>query len=166
MSNLFAAHSPFRIFAFSAIASLAILVGVFFGVGAGALLLTLILAVVELTFSFDNAIINAKVLTKLSRPWQVLFLTAGILVAIFGMRVIFPIVIVMITASLGWSDVINLALHHPHEYAHHLEQAHASIAAFGGAFLLMLALTFFFDDEKHVHWIGRIEQRVSRFSHW
>jgi hypothetical protein len=166
MSNLFAAHSPFRIFAFSALASLAILVGVFFGVGAGALLLTLILAVVELTFSFDNAIINAKVLSKLARPWQVLFLTAGILVAIFGMRVIFPIVIVMITASLGWSQVIDLALHHPHEYAHHLEQAHASIAAFGGAFLLMLALTFFFDDEKHVHWIGRIEQRVSRFSHW
>ncbi len=160
------AESPLRIFAFSAIATLAILVGVVLGMGTAALLVTVILAVVELTFSFDNAILNAKVLGKLAKPWQLLFLTAGILVAIFGMRVVFPIVIVMITAGLGWSTVIDLALHHPHQYAHHLEQAHASIAAFGGAFLLMLALTFFFDDEREVRWVAWLERFFSRFTHW
>jgi len=155
-----------RIFGFSLIASLGILAAVLFGLGTGALLITLILAVVEITFSFDNAIINAKVLGKVSPAWQAAFLTLGILVAIFGMRVVFPIVIVMLTASLGWNRVVNLALHHPHEYAHHLEQAHASIAAFGGAFLLMLALTFFLDDEREVHWIAILERQLSRFSHW
>ncbi len=158
--------SAIRIFGFSLIASVGILLAVLFGVGTGALLITLILAVVEITFSFDNAIINAKVLGKVSPAWQAAFLTLGILVAIFGMRVVFPIVIVMITASLGWSQVVDLALHHPHEYAHHLEQAHASIAAFGGAFLLMLALTFFLDDEREVHWIAVVERQLSRFSHW
>lgn len=166
MSTLFAAHSPFRIFAFSALATLGILLALLFGLGTGALVLTLILAVVELTFSFDNAILNAKVLGKLSRPWQLLFLTVGIFIAIFGMRIVFPIVIVMITAGLGWGEVINLALHHSVEYAHHLEQAHTSIAAFGGAFLLMLALTFFFDDERDIHWIGVVERQLTRFSHW
>jgi len=166
MSRLFHAHSPFRIFAFSIAATLAILVAVLWGLGAGALLLTAILAVVELTFSFENAIINAKVLGKISRPWQVLFLTLGILIAIFGMRIVFPIVIVMVTASLAWGTVVNLALHHPSEYAHHLEQAHAYISAFGGAFLLLLGLTFFFDDGKRVHWIAWLERRLSRLSHW
>lgn len=166
MAKLFHPHSPVRIFAFSAAATLAILAAVLFGLGAGALLLTAILAIVELTFSFENAVINAKVLQKISRPWQMVFLTLGILIAIFGMRVAFPILIVMITAGLSWSKVMDLALNHPHEYAHHLEQAHASIAAYGGAFLLMLALTFFFDDERHIHWIGVVERQLSRFSHW
>lgn len=166
MFKPFAPHSPLRIFAFSIAASLAILLGVLFGVGPGALVLTLILAVVEITFSFDNAIINAKVLSKIARPWQVLFLTLGIIIAIFGMRVLFPLLIVVLTAHLGWGQTVDLALHHPHQYAAHLEQAHTTISAFGGAFLLMLALTFFFDDEKKVHWIHWLERRLHRFSHW
>ncbi|HSX06858.1 MAG TPA: DUF475 domain-containing protein [Candidatus Saccharimonadia bacterium] len=166
MASVASGGSALRIFGFSLVASLGILLAVLFGLGGGALLITLILAVVEITFSFDNAIINAKVLGKVSAAWQAAFLTLGILVAIFGMRVVFPIVIVMVTASLGWNQVVNLALHHPHEYAHHLEQAHASIAAFGGAFLLMLALTFFLDDEREVHWIAAVERQLSRFSHW
>jgi len=159
-------HSPLRIFGFSIIATVAILAGVSFGVGVGALVITLILAVVELTFSFDNAIINAKVLGKLSKFWQMIFLSVGIIIAIFGMRVVFPVLIVMLTAHLGWGTVVDLALHHSHEYAHHLEKAHASIAAYGGAFLLMLALAYFMDNEKEVHWLQRIEKPLSRFSHW
>lgn len=166
MKHLLAAHSPFRIFAFSALSSLAIFLAVGFGMGMGALVLTLILAVVEITFSFENAVINAKVLGKMSQRWQMVFLTVGILIAIFGMRVIFPIIIVMITAKLGWNQVVDQALNHPEEYAHHLEQAHTSIAAFGGTFLLLLALTFFFDAERNIHWIARIERALTRFSHW
>lgn len=166
MSSLFSSHSPLRIFAFSLVASLAILLGVLFGIGPGALLVTLVLVVVEITFSFDNAIINAKVLTRVSQFWQTIFLSVGIIIAIFGMRVLFPIIIVSLTAHLGWGDVVNLALHHPKEYAHHLEQAHATISAFGGAFLLLLALQFFFDDEREVLWLRRIEKRLQRLSHW
>jgi hypothetical protein len=72
----------------------------------------------------------------------------------------------MLTAHLSWGRVVDLALHHSHQYAHHLEQAHPSIAAFGGAFLLLLALTYFFDDERKVRWIVVVERVFSRFSHW
>jgi hypothetical protein len=166
MPRLFAVHSPLRIFAFSIVATLAVLLGVLFGKGVSALALTAILAVVELTFSFDNAIINAKILGKLSRWWQTVFLSVGIIIAIFGMRVVFPVVIVMLVAHLSWGSVVDLALHHPHQYTEHLDKAHPSIAAFGGAFLLMLALTYFLDDAKQVHWIRAIEKPLARFSHW
>ncbi len=159
-------HSPLRIFAFSGLATVATLFGVFFGMGLSALYVVLILIVVEITFSFDNAIINAKVLERLSPFWQQLFLTLGIVIAIFGMRVLFPIIIVSITAHLGWGQVIDLALHHPKEYGEHLEDAHAMIAAFGGAFLLMLAFQFFFDDERDVLWLKRLESRMQQLNHW
>ena len=166
MHKLLQSDSPFRIFAFSAISSLAILFGVAFGVGWSALGITLILTIIEITFSFDNAIINAKVLAKVSKFWQTMFLSVGIVVAIFGMRVIFPIAIVSLTAHLGWGNVLDLALHHPHEYAHHLELAHPTISAFGGAFLLMLALQFFFRDEHKELWFKRLERQFKKVSHW
>jgi len=159
------APSPWRIFAFSGTATIGILVAVLFGLGGQALFVTAVLAIIEVTFSFDNAIINAKVLAKLSRGWQTLFLTLGIVVAIFGMRVLFPIAIVSLTAHLGWHDVVNLALHHPKDYAHHLEQAHTTIASFGGGFLLLLALSFFLSRGKKVHWL-KPERTLARYSHW
>jgi len=166
VTRLLHKNSPLRIFSFSVIASAIIFLGILFGLGGEALLLTLILAAIEITFSFDNAIINAKVLSKLAPKWQLLFLTVGIVIAIFGMRIVFPVLIVVLTAHLGWHEVVDLALHHPHEYAHHLEQAHAAISAFGGAFLLLLALNYFLDDERQVRWLKRLETIFSRFSHW
>lgn len=158
--------SPFRIFAFSAAATLATLAAVAAGMGWGALYIVLILMIVEVTFSFDNAIINAKVLERLSPFWQQLFLTVGIVIAIFGMRVVFPILIVSLTSGLSWGSVIDLAFNHPAEYAHHLEDAHPVISAFGGAFLLMLAFQFFFDDERDTLWLRRLEKRLQHLSHW
>lgn len=157
--------SPLRIFAFSIASTLLILVGVLLGLGPQALFVTLVLAIIEITFSFDNAIINAKVLAKLPRFWQTMFLTLGIVVAIFGMRVLFPIMLVVLTAHLGWQDVVNLALHHPQEYAHHLEEAHPTIAAFGGSFLLLLGLSFFMDSNKTVHWL-KPERAFRRLWYW
>jgi hypothetical protein len=163
---MFHKNSPVRIFAFSVVSTLAILLAVLLGIGPSALLITLVLVVVEITFSFDNAIINAKLLAKVSVFWQTMFLSVGIIVAIFGMRVLFPIVIVSLTAHLGWHEVLNLALHHPKEYAHHLELAHPAISAFGGGFLLMLALQFFFDDKREVRWFQQLESRLQRITHW
>lgn len=166
MRTLLSAHSPLRIFAFSAIATILSLVGVAFGMGWEALYIVLVLMVVEITFSFDNAIINAKVLEQLSPFWQKLFLTVGIVIAIFGMRVIFPILIVSITAHLDWHTVLNLAINDPEEYAQYLEAAHPTISAFGGAFLLMLAFHFFFDDERDTLWLKRIESKMQRLKYW
>ena len=156
--------SPLRIFWFSALVTLASTAAVLFGLGWQATLVTLILVAVEVTFSFDNAIINAKILAKMSPAWQKAFLTIGVVIAIFGMRVVFPILIVSLTAHLSWARVLDLALHHPAAYADKLEHAHVSIAAFGGAFLLMLALHFFVDETREVLWLARLERRLQQFS--
>lgn len=160
MKHLFHAHAPVRIFAFSIFVTLAALVGVLWGLGPSALFIAAVLIVVEITFSFENAVINAKILQHLSRFWQNMFLTVGIIIAIFGMRVVFPILIVVVTAHIGWLDVINLALNKPDEYAEALNRAHPQIAAFGGAFLLMLALHFFLDDSRETLWFARLERRL------
>lgn len=157
-------RSPYRIFAFSTISTLFILLAVYFGMGTAALITTLILVVIEVTFSFDNAIINAKILTTMSPFWQKMFLSVGIIIAIFGMRIIFPILIVQITTGLPWRTVLDLALHDPNEYATYLESAQPSIAAFGGAFLLMLAGSFFFDTSRKVLWLKTPERLLQRLS--
>jgi len=158
--------STLRIFLISGIITVGALIAVALGLGVEALIVALILVAVELAFSFDNAIINAKVLAKLSPFWQKMFLTVGVVIAIFGMRVVFPLLIVMVTAHLDWQTVTNLALHHPEQYADKLQLAHPSISAFGGSFLLMLALHFFMDDNKEVVWLKRIERPLQKFSRW
>lgn len=167
LMSLLARNSPLRIFAFSGLGSIAIITAVLWGLGPAALVTTLILVVIEITFSFENAIINAKILTTMSRFWQTMFLTIGILIAIFGMRIIFPIAMVSLSIGLPWQTVLDLALHSPDEYATYLSEAHTSIAAFGGAFLLMLAGSFFFDRSRQTHWFKKPERFMQKFgSRW
>ncbi|MDQ1674005.1 MAG: uncharacterized protein QOC98_2567, partial [Frankiaceae bacterium] len=125
-------------------------------------LIVAILAVLEISLSFDNAVVNATILRRMSPWWQGIFLTVGILIAVFGMRLIFPIVIVALTAHIGPAEVFRLALDDPNQYAEKLTQAHPSIAAFGGIFLLMIFLDFMFDPEREIHWLGPIERTLGR----
>ena len=159
-------RSIFRHFGGSIIISLLALIFVYIYMGWQAALLTLALMVIEITFSFDNAIVNAKVLMTMSKFWQNIFMTIGILIAVFGMRIVFPIVIVMVTAGLPWNDVINLALNDQEAYAAAINEAHTSIAAFGGMFLLMLALHFFFDHTRKTLWFPAIEKRLLSIGKW
>lgn len=126
-----------------------------------ALWITLVLGLLEVSLSFDNAVVNASVLKTMDEFWQKMFLTVGILIAVFGMRLVFPIAIVAVVTGLGLMDVINLALNHPARYSEVLTSAYPMIAAFGGAFLLMVFLEFAFDREREVHWLGTFEQRLS-----
>ncbi len=158
-------HSPLRIFGISGLLTVISLILITIFLGPRALIVSLILIAVELAFSFDNAIINAKILSQMSEFWQKMFLTVGVVIAIFGMRVVFPLLIVMLTAHVPWHTVVDLALHNPAEYADKLDLAHPSISAFGGAFLLMLALHFFTDD-KSVLWIKKIERPLMKLSRW
>lgn len=125
-------------------------------------LIVTLLAILEISISFDNAIVNAHILKTMTPRWQQIFLTWGILIAVFGMRLVFPIVIVAAAAGLNVVDVVDQALNEPDLYAENLEEAYAIIAAFGGIFLLMVFLNFFFDDEKDVHWAGPLEGALSR----
>jgi len=161
MERLLHEHSSFRIFAISGTLTVLTLLAVAFGLGWQAAFIATLLVIIEITFSFENAIINARILGTMSKFWQQIFLTIGIFIAIFGMRVIFPIAIVSLTAGLDWGSVINLALNEPDKYADELHHAHPSIAAFGGMFLLMLGLHFFFEKKRH-HWIDMIEKPLER----
>ncbi|WP_131667467.1 DUF475 domain-containing protein [Psychrobacter pygoscelis] len=127
-----------------------------------ALSITAILAVMEISLSFDNAVVNASVLKHWNHFWKMIFLTVGILIAVFGMRLVFPIVIVAVTADMGMMDVINLALYNPNEYSAKLMAHHAEISAFGGMFLMLVFLNFLFDDQE-VHWFDWLESRLAKF---
>lgn len=123
-----------------------------------------VLSILEVSLSFDNAVVNATVLREMDPVWQQRFLTIGILIAVFGMRIAFPIAIVAIAADLGPVEAITLSLNEPQEYERIVSEAHLGIAGFGGAFLAMVGLTFFFDGEKEVHWIGALERSINKFS--
>lgn len=127
-----------------------------------ALFITLILAVMEVSLSFDNAVVNASVLKHWDKFWKTIFLTLGMLIAVFGMRLVFPIVIVAVTADMGMMDVMQLALNNPKEYSEKLIAHHAEISAFGGMFLLLVFLNFLF-DEKEVLWFYWLEHRLAKF---
>lgn len=123
---------------------------------------TSILALLETTISFDNAIVNASILKKMTPIWQRRFLTWGILIAVFGMRLLFPVVIVCLAATLGPIDAVKLALNDPARYAEIMHSVHPQVASFGGAFLALVALSYFFNSEKETHWISIIETRLAR----
>lgn len=123
-----------------------------------------VLSILEVSLSFDNAVVNATVLREMDPVWQQRFLTIGILIAVFGMRIVFPIAIVSIAAGIGPWAAIELSLGDPEEYERIVSAAHIGIAGFGGAFLAMVGLTFFFDEEKDVHWIAWLEDRATRFA--
>jgi len=129
-----------------------------------ALTITAILAVMEVSLSFDNAVVNASVLRGWDHFWKMIFLTVGIVIAVFGMRLIFPIVIVAVTADMGMLEVVKMALNDPIHYSEKLMAHHAEIAAFGGAFLMLVFLNFFLDEGKDTHWFKWLEARLANLA--
>ena len=127
-----------------------------------ALFLATVLSVLEISLSFDNAVVNAIVLKKMTPLWQHRFLTWGIAIAVFGMRLVFPLALVGVMAHVNPIDALVLAATKPAEYAQIMLSAHVSIAAYGGAFLLMVALKYFFEETKDVHWVRIIEAPISK----
>ncbi len=125
------------------------------------ILTILLLALMEVSLSFDNAVINAGVLKDMSTKWQNRFLTWGIAVAVFGMRLVFPVVIVAVAGHLPMDKVVSMAVHDPVAYAAALAAHHINISAFGGMFLLMVFIEFVCDSSKEVHWLGWVERRLA-----
>ncbi|MFK3889768.1 DUF475 domain-containing protein [Sphingomonas sp. NPDC079357] len=130
----------------------------------GIVWIVLVLGVLEVSLSFDNAVVNATVLRDMEPVWRRRFLTWGIIIAVFGMRIVFPLVIVAISAQIGPIDAVKLAATDPVTYQRIITGAHIGISGFGGAFLAMVGLTFFLDEEKELHWIGVIERPFSGLS--
>ncbi|MBH0119106.1 DUF475 domain-containing protein [Rhodococcus sp. HM1] len=161
-----------RIFGASFAVTVVSLVVAFLYGGPQALFLAAILGVLEVSLSFDNAVINATVLQRMSDFWQKIFLTVGILIAVFGMRLVFPLVIVWAASGLGPVEALRLALNPPADGAAYfpdgspsyetlITDAHPQIAAFGGMFLLMLFLHFIFED-REIKWLQWIERPLAK----
>ena len=132
------------------------------GTGLTCVFIAMVLAILEISLSFDNAVVNAMKLEGMSPKWRHRFITWGILIAVFGMRFLFPLLVVSIFARLNILSVLDMALNNVNQYAHYLELTHAPIVTFGGAFLLMLFMDYFTERDKDVHWLKPIELRLQR----
>lgn len=153
-----------RIFGWSIAITVAALAASLLLGDAEALALVAILIVLEVSLSFDNAVVNAKVLIRMSAFWQKMFLTVGILIAVFGMRLVFPLVLVGITADLNPIDVFDLAREGgdgPGTYHAYLDDAYPAIAGFGGMFLAMLWLQWLFEEREH-RWLRWLEVPLAK----
>lgn len=150
-----------RIFGWSVAVTIAVLAASFWLGGPEVFALVAILGVLEVSLSFDNAVVNATVLQRMSDWWQRIFLTVGILIAVFGMRLLFPLIIVAVTAGLSPVEALDLAINQPDVYAAELSLAHPAIAAFGGMFLAMIFLDFMLESREFT-WLSWIEKPLSR----
>ncbi|MDQ7091609.1 MAG: DUF475 domain-containing protein [Methylococcales bacterium] len=128
--------------------------------GWAAVAIVSILAILEVSLSFDNAVVNASVLKNMDELWKRRFLTWGMLIAVLGMRLVFPVVIVAFAADLGIFKVAYMAVADPDLYASFLTSAHVQISAFGGTFLLLVFLYFILDHEKEVMWLEKLEKKL------
>lgn len=126
--------------------------------------IVVVLAVLEVSLSFDNAVVNATVLKDMDELWRRRFLTWGMVFAVYGMYIFFPLAIVAVAAGLNPVEAVQLSLSQPARYEEIVSSAHTGIAGFGGAFLSMVGLKFFFDEEKDVHWVATIEEALSKVS--
>lgn len=126
-----------------------------------AFVMVLILGVLEVSISFDNAVVNATVLKDMTPLWRHRFLTWGMLIAVFGMRLAFPLLIVGVVAHLNPWAALTMAAFHPDEYAKIMLSVHHEISAFGGSFLMLVALKYFFDENHEIQWIRMIERPLS-----
>lgn len=150
-------------FWFSILATAVGLVALFLYGGWEAFFIAILLFLLEITLSFDNAVVNARVLQKMTKEWQQRFLTWGILIAVFGTRFVLPIVIVsVITLTNPWV-ITQMALFDAAQYGHLLEDAKHAIHAFGASFLLLVALKYFLDTNKKLHWIQSVEEHLSKW---
>lgn len=156
----------FRVFIISALLTIALgsLVG-WYG-GGGTLWTFAVLVLLEITFSFDNAIINSRILGRMSAFWQQLFLTVGMVFAVFIVRFILPVAIIAFSSNTGLVHVIDVAFRQPATYSILLDHAAPIINAFGGTFLIMIGLNYFLDRQKDIHWLGHIERWLSRFGQY
>jgi uncharacterized protein len=156
-----------RVFGVAHVVAISCLTAAYVIEGLHGLTVAALLGVLEIAVSFDNAIVNATVLARMGQFWQRMFLSVGIVVAAIGMRLLVPLAIVSIGARMSPASAIDLAYSDPDRYHRLLLAVQPGIAAFGGAFLLMIFLGFVFEerDEVWVGWFERPLRWIGRMPH-
>lgn len=153
-------RSTWQTFRFATIltAVIYLLVGAFY---RNYLFAVITLSAIEITLSSDNAVMNAKYLTRMDERWRRRFLFWGLPIAVLGMRLFIPVIIVSLAGHMGPWTAFMLALHNPVKYGIVLESARPTLVGFGGAFLFMIAVDWAL-EKRQPTWIRFIEDRVAR----
>ena len=84
--------------------------------GIKAVYICFLLSILEISLSFDNAVVNAKVLNGMSEVWRRRFIIYGIPIAVFGMRFLFPLLIVSVASGFGMIETLSFAINQPEKY--------------------------------------------------
>lgn len=151
-----------KYFLTSSVFTVIALIVCFYVGGISAVIVGATLSILEISLSFDNAVVNASVLSSMEEVWKKRFLTWGMLIAVFGARLLIPILVISITAGMNPLAVINAAFFDTTEYARLIEHIHIYVSGFGSAFLGMVFLKFFFDENKDKHWVPFIERYMQK----
>lgn len=122
------------------------------------LFIVVVLFVLEILLFFDNVIVNVNKLKDMMLIWQCWFLIWGIFIVVFGMWIVFLVVVVVVVVNVGLFEVVCLVVVELQEYVWIMIDVWVLISVFGGMFLLMVVLLFFFDFEKDVYWIVLLEK--------
>lgn len=120
------------------------------------------LSILEISVSFDNAVVNAKKIEKMNAFWRMAFLTVGMFFAVGIVRFWLPLEIVSFIGNMSLSEALNVALHDHAKFKEIIAHSHHVIAGFGGAFLGMLAIEYFMNTEKETHWLPFLEQPLQK----
>jgi len=108
------------------------------------------LALFEITISIDNAIINAEVLSTMSKKARKWFLLWGIIIAVFLIRGLLPWIIVWASSpSLGFIGSFTASFSNDPHIKEVIEQSAPILLAGGGTFLVFLFFHWLFLETKN-----------------
>ncbi len=109
------------------------------------------LVLFETVSSIDNAVINAEVLSTMSKKARRWFLIWGMLIAVFLVRGVLPFLIVFFTApELGLFGTITATFSSDPKVVEAIESAAPMLLVGGGTFLLFLFFHWLFLEPKYL----------------
>lgn len=115
-----------------------------------AILVVLGLCLFEAISSVDNAIINAEVLSGMSKRARLWFLSWGIFFAVFVVRGLLPWIIIWATApQLGFWGAFTAMFSGNRHAAEAIEGSSPVLLIGGGMFLVLLFCSWFFREKKN-----------------
>lgn len=114
-----------------------------------AILIVFGLCLFETVNSIDNAIINAEVLSRVNKKTRRLFLTWGLLVAVFLVRGVLPWLLVWLAVPvLGAAGAFTHAFSNDPSISEAIDSSSPMLLIATGTFLLCLFLHWFFKERK------------------
>ena len=113
------------------------------------------LSLFEIIISIDNAIINAEVLSTMSKRGRKWFLFWGIIIAVFLVRGLLPWIIIWASnPSLGFLGSFTASFSSDPHVKEIIEQSAPILLVGGGTFLIFLFFHWIFLEPKHYGLIG------------